>query len=525
MLASAAMAEQGAQPGHGVADDLSPATARLALAAVLLVALLIRVVGLGAGLPLLLQVDEPLVIDRVEAFLGGDLNPRWFYYPSLTMYLSWAVVKVWGVFQRFEPAHMYMAGRALAAILGTLTVWVAWAMARHLGNRRAGVLAAALVALFPIHVQLSHQAGVDAPAALFTTLALWLLWRAEASERTAPAVAAAAACGLAASVKYSGALAFVALAPWLVAQLWRRRFGAWLGLAFSVAVAFTVAFVAGTPYSLVEGQRFLDDLAGQAGHAREGHLGYESSSWLYLIVNPHGSLWSDADPVSFVLVLVGLGYGAWLAWSKRSPALVGSLLFVLVTYGFFSAWRTKFVRWLLPALPVLLTFAGCWLSEGAARLRGRLLRCAALVAVLVVPSIRSLAVLGEYVKPDTRTLATAWVSANVPAGSMLCLDPHTAFVDNRYWFSRTLTLPAGAAGPYRLVRNPSALEGCRWVLTSSEWKQRYERREAVTMRPVEAREGQAFYRRLAERAQLVQRFTPEHAMSGPAIEIFDLEGR
>ena len=519
------MSEQDVQTGYDTSEDLSPAAERLALAAVLLVAVLLRAVGLGAGLPLLLQVDEPLVIDRVEAFLGGDLNPRWFYYPSLTMYLSWGLVKLWGLVERFDPAHMYMAGRAVAAILATVTVWLAWLMGGHLGGRRAGLLAAALVALFPLHVQLSHQAGVDVPAACFATLALWLLWRAEATDRPAWAVAAAAACGLAASVKYSGALALVALAPWLGAAARRRRITPWLVLTASIAAAFGLAFVAGTPYSVIERQRFLDDLAGQARHAREGHLGYESGSWLYLLVNRHGSLASDADPVSFALVLVGLGYGAWLAWKRRSPALVGTLLFVLVTYGFFSAWRTKFVRWLLPVLPVLLVFAGCWLSETIARLRGRLFRGAVLAAVFAVPLIRSLATLGEFVKPDTRTIATVWVAANVPAGATLCLDPHTAFVDNRYWFSRTLTLPAGAAGPYTLIRNPSALEGCRYVLTSSEWKQRYERREAVTMRPVEARDGQAFYRRLAERGELVQRFTPEHALAGPVIEIYDLQPR
>jgi hypothetical protein len=45
------------------------------------------------------------------------------------------------------------------------------------------------------------------------------------------------------------------------------------------------------------------------------------------------------------------------------------------------------------------------------------------------------------------------------------------------------------------------------------------------MRPAEARDGQAFYRRLAERGQLVQRFTPEHALAGPVIEIYDLQPR
>ena len=513
------------QPGHGASNDLSPAVARLALAAVLLAALLLRVVGIGAGLPLLLQVDEPLVVDRVEAFLGGDLNPRWFYYPTLTMYLSWVLVEARGLVQPFEPTHMYVAGRALVALLGVLTVWVAWALGRRLASRRAGVLAAAFVAVFPIHVQLSHQAGVDVPAALFTTLALLLLGRAEETGRAAFALAAAAASGLAASVKYSGALVLIALVPWLAGQLRRRRALAWLGLAALAVAAFGLAFIAGTPYSLVERQRFLDDLAGQARHAREGHLGYESASWLYLLVNAHGSLWSDADPVSFALVLVGFGYGVWLAWRRRSLALAGSLLFVLVTYGFFSAWRTKFVRWLLPALPVLLVFAACFVTAVTARLRSRLVRSVAIAAVLALPLTRSLGVLGEFVKPDTRTLATAWVTANVPAGSTLCLDPHTAFVDNRHWFSRTLALPGGAGGPYNLVRNPSALDGCRYVLTSSEWRDRYSRREAVRMRPAEARDGREFYRRLAARAQLVQRFTPEHALAGPVIEVYDLQPR
>ncbi len=45
------------------------------------------------------------------------------------------------------------------------------------------------------------------------------------------------------------------------------------------------------------------------------------------------------------------------------------------------------------------------------------------------------------------------------------------------------------------------------------------------MRPAEARDGQKFYRRVAERGQLVQRFTPEQALAGPVIEIYDLQPR
>src|SRR6476660_8229971 len=73
------------------AADLRPSHVGLALA--LTAAALLRFWTLGHGVPYVLGVDEPEVMDRaVRMVQTGDFNPHFFDYPSLYMYVQAAVV-------------------------------------------------------------------------------------------------------------------------------------------------------------------------------------------------------------------------------------------------------------------------------------------------------------------------------------------------------------------------------------------------------------------------------------------------
>ncbi|MCH8813422.1 MAG: hypothetical protein IID07_16485, partial [Gemmatimonadetes bacterium] len=64
-----------------------------ALAAVLALAFLLRVWGIGFGVPdVEARPDEALVVGMAVRFLSGDLNPHYFQYPSFFLYLVGAVV-------------------------------------------------------------------------------------------------------------------------------------------------------------------------------------------------------------------------------------------------------------------------------------------------------------------------------------------------------------------------------------------------------------------------------------------------
>src|SRR5262245_49154837 len=89
-------AAAGTSPGPDVAAQPAPAaegrshTARLWLAAALgatALGLTLRIVGLADGLPYHFHWDEPTIMNRVIRMGGGDLNPHFFYYPTLLMYV------------------------------------------------------------------------------------------------------------------------------------------------------------------------------------------------------------------------------------------------------------------------------------------------------------------------------------------------------------------------------------------------------------------------------------------------------
>jgi hypothetical protein len=55
--------------------------------AVLLIALIVRVWGIGFGLPFAnARPDETAIAGPAVGFLGGDLRPENFFYPTLFMY-------------------------------------------------------------------------------------------------------------------------------------------------------------------------------------------------------------------------------------------------------------------------------------------------------------------------------------------------------------------------------------------------------------------------------------------------------
>src|SRR5690242_11850910 len=49
--------------------------------------LALRLTGLAYGLPDHFHWDEPTIMNRAIRMAGGDLNPHFFYYPTLLMYL------------------------------------------------------------------------------------------------------------------------------------------------------------------------------------------------------------------------------------------------------------------------------------------------------------------------------------------------------------------------------------------------------------------------------------------------------
>src|SRR5580765_4035428 len=121
------------------------------LAVIFILALTVRLMGIRYGLPYVYFPDEAVLVNHAVGFGTGDLNPRYFIYPSLYMYVLFVIYGVgyiggWltGVFKSTndlvrlffnDPTFFYLPGRLIAAFSGALSVGVVYALGRRAYNR------------------------------------------------------------------------------------------------------------------------------------------------------------------------------------------------------------------------------------------------------------------------------------------------------------------------------------------------------------------------------------------------------
>jgi 4-amino-4-deoxy-L-arabinose transferase-like glycosyltransferase len=382
----------------------------LALGVLLAGAAAIRLVGVGYGLPFpLLNPDEESIVPRAWRMShGGGLDPDWFDYPSLLMY-------VMAPFQNWADEPSYLAGRLVVVALGLGGIAAAWWLGGRAYGTMAGFVAAGATAVEVTHVQYSRMAVTDVPMTLFVAVALGLM-----VVRRLPA--AGVAIGVAAGFKYP---AFVLLAP-LVAAGW----GQWRRLALSAALA-PVVFVLTNPYFVVHFGEALGDVRRVQDLGRRGWLGFE---------NDHAAptafvdrLWEGTGP-ALVIALVGLV----LALIHRTYADRILATFVLVYFVTLLPLDAHFDRYVLPLVPALGALAG----------RVRALAPVTLL-LLVVPLVWSVRDTEPLTRTDTRVVAHDWMEANLTPGVLVAADPSTAAPDDVRVLRLALPGPGRPTDPER----------------------------------------------------------------------------
>ncbi|HEX4467004.1 MAG TPA: glycosyltransferase family 39 protein [Solirubrobacteraceae bacterium] len=435
-----------------------------ALAALLVLALALRLWGIRQGLPYVYNLDESdhFVPHAVEMFRHG-LNPHYFANPPALTYLEHYLFLIWfggakaaeHVYSR-DPGRFYEVARGMSAVLGTLAVWELYVLGTRLFGRLTGLIAAAVEAFAFLPVFYSRLALNDVPTLVPLTLSLIGSVGYAQSGRRRELLLAAVGLGLACATKYTAGVVVLALIAALVLRarrpatasandqrstdggarinverpvsppLKRRGSGAprvLAAVALAVAVAL-LAFLIANPYSLLDFHAFRHELAHQSSLASEsqGKLGSpRNGGFAYY-------LWTLTWGLGWVPALAALG-GAVLLW--RRDALARWLLIPTgVAFLLFMGSQGRyFGRWLLPVFPVLCLLAAYLCVEGSAlllrarpRLRGALVAAAtiALIAQGLVHSARSSVVLA---RADTRQLTREWMLAHVPAGSRIVIEP------------------------------------------------------------------------------------------------------
>jgi 4-amino-4-deoxy-L-arabinose transferase-like glycosyltransferase len=513
-----------------VAGASEPARRERWAIALLVVALVVRLVGIQFELTDHPRNDEGVYIEMSQRIASGQLLPDTFNYGhflyyagALAMWLEetlpgpvgWLVGLAYGVDTPFEIDSILL--RAVNAVLAALTTLAVWAIGLNLAGLATANLAALLITFSPLYNDVAHQLISDVPSAFFATLCLAFVSQLLDRERLAAYLLAGVAAGLAAGSKYpAGAAAIGIFAVWLY---WRVRERTWSWSLPAAALAAILAMLAVMP-ALVLAPRAA--FSGEGLDIFFGFRQYAYGGWLGVQPESAAGWYAERLLASFgwPAVLIGVTGIVWLGTEVRRRFLL--LLPFPVAYLLLISMMSMVVRRnLQPVLPMLavLLAAGSlgWVELGRrASLRHlRLLQTTVATTVLLLPLWHTLAFDIARTRPGTRQLARAWIGEHVPDGASILRESYTSVLDSERYDVHFLRFAAWlpledlltTRWDYLLLAQPAFARFRDGDALEREHEQEFARR----------------YETIFERLHLVREFEPGPLRAGSRLLLYRVE--
>lgn len=218
---------------------------------------ILRFYDIDFGLPANYHPDEVPKYNAIQRMRHyEDLNPRYFLHPTLLLYSAYFFNNILRFFTSPDLPWMdtlILAGRMMSATAGSLSIILTALIANKLFNKHASVIAAFLIAVFPLHVTCSRYLKEDALLVFFILLAVYFVVRSIQEDRPAALLLAGLAAGFSASVKYTGLVSMMILvgAPFLRSEslIPNKHFLKWtIRAIFLLPLGFLLA----SPYTLLD---------------------------------------------------------------------------------------------------------------------------------------------------------------------------------------------------------------------------------------------------------------------------------
>jgi hypothetical protein len=428
------------------------------VALILLVAGALRLDGVGFGLPALNDPDEPLfMMTAFEMLRNHTLNPGWFGHPGTTTFYGLALICLavggagilTGRFADVEgfasavyadPGIVFLPARLLIVLCGLVCVWLTWRLGKRLGRRfwggeRTGLIAAALLAVNPLHIQYSQIIRTDVMASVFMLACLIAAAGILEEGKRRDYLLAGLFAGLACATKWPTAV--VVVGP-LFAGPCRGSGRGMLATGVTAAATLLVA----SPFLLLDYPAVLRDLAGEM---RPIHPGATGGSFLENLD------WYGAHPLLASLGAGGLAMAilgtGWIALRDRPAAIVvlpAGLAFLAVI----CAQSLRWDRWIVPLLPLIalaMAWAVCAIAQALRHRTGWQGRGIEplLLLLLAMPMVQAARLDAAERAHDTRQLASAWVRRHAPPGSAILIEHAAIDLVQGPWQVR---FPLGTAG-------------------------------------------------------------------------------
>ncbi|HOC20086.1 MAG TPA: glycosyltransferase family 39 protein [Anaerolineae bacterium] len=426
----------------------------LLIGGIIIIALILRIWGIAYDLPYIYHPDEPVPLGIAYRMLAtGDLNPHFFDWSSLIIYINLFIQFVYSFFERifipdssFKPANplvelamgvtyspkpiIVLLGRLVTVAVGICTIVIVISAGKHIFNDlRVGMLAGLMMAIAPTNVALNRYITPDAYATFFMTLVLWASISIYSNGQMWGYILAGIGLGLAVSSKYNAGLIGIVILTAHFLSHGLRGFKDWrLYLTVFLAV---LAFAITTPYSWLDFHTFLPSFLSTGTHYATGHPGMEGNTlhWYF------SYMWRTAG-IIYPLAALSIIRG-WIP--KPSEKIVLLSLFPVVYFAFISNFIVRNDRTFLPLTPFLFLLASELLaglfdsikslpSQRWQQLAFLGLTCLLAIS-LVVPAKSTFADTVQLTTMNSRETARVWIEQNLPAGSKIAIESYSPFVN------------------------------------------------------------------------------------------------
>jgi len=402
---------------------------KLILAAIMLLGAILRVWGIGYGLPYQFHQDEPMFVNHALAYGSGDLNPHYFILPPFTSYILFFFYAVYflllnltGVIKGTDafivdflrdPTPFYIIGRVAVGLIPSLAnIYLAYKLASKFFSAKTALFSALFMAVTFLNVVNAHYIYADNLLVFFTLLAYIAMAAYMEHPSKKACVLAAIFTGLAVAAKYNAAMLAVSF---LIAHMVSNnntpaKKTSYLNLLLFICVMM-LFFVIGNPYSVLDWRFFLSSVPGRIYHTYTGwshHIKY--------------SLFEGMGCVSTVTGIAGL-CGMFMKKNKNAIFFISFPVLFYLHLVFMSQQFTRYVIALVPFLAMGLGYIFFdWLY---AKSRSRPFHTALILlsCMIAVPTAaKSITADALFSREDTRMAATRWIEQNIPVSAKIALD-------------------------------------------------------------------------------------------------------
>lgn len=323
----------------------------------------------------------------------------------------------------------------VAPVMGVITLWLVYRLARDWFDAETGLFAAALVAWNPLFITYAKQPMSDVPAAMWVMLALFLAMRSNTWTAFAAGLAAGAAVITRPALLVAAAV--IPLTAYRRESARQRFFASSAGLAIGVLVTMAIQnHFFGSPFS----------------------TGYGSASNLFSVSHVMTNLgiflrhgWTVVGPLFVPGLIIGL-FASRPEPRSRPLLIFGAVTLPYLLYLPFDHWET--LRFLLPGLVPLTIVAADGLMHIARLPRKPPVTAAVTIAFIAIVAGRSEVLLGkssvwEIASLEERyPLAGEWINVNTPQTSVVMANQHSGSLR---WYGKRQTIRWDFIAPEQLA--------------------------------------------------------------------------